>query len=418
MKVLYQVFIDSVRQAVQQLLANQTRSFLSLLGVTIGIFCIISVLSAVDSLETDIRSSFKQLGEDVIYVSKMPWTEDPNRNYWKYLRRPNPDIYDYEDLKERLTLADAVSFSLFLGTKSIKYKSSAVNGAYMLGATYEYAEMYNIQFDQGRFFSPFEYSSGARRVVIGYEVASSLFGKVNPIGKTVSIAGHKMQVVGVIEKSGESIINPVNFDWAIVVGFNTAKKIANVTAKNLQGGNLNVKAKSGVDMADLRNEITMTLRKTRGQRPKEKNNFSLNELSVLSRLLDEFFSVLNIIGFIIGGFALVVGAFSVANIMFVSVRERTNIIGVKKALGAKSHVILLEFLIESVILCIVGGLFGILLVYAIAQILNTQVDGFTFILSNENIVYGFVISTIIGVASGIVPAYFAARMDPVEAIRK
>lgn len=418
MKVLYQVFIDSVRQAVQQLLANQTRSFLSLLGVTIGIFCIISVLSAVDSLETDIRSSFKQLGEDVIYVSKMPWTEDPNRNYWKYLRRPNPDIYDYEDLKERLTLADAVSFSLFLGTKSIKYKSSAVNGAYMLGATYEYAEMYNIQFDQGRFFSPFEYSSGARRVVIGYEVASSLFGKVNPIGKTVSIAGHKMQVVGVIEKSGESIINPVNFDWALVVGFNTAKKIANVTAKNLQGGNLNVKAKPGVDMADLRNEITMTLRKTRGQRPKEKNNFSLNELSVLSRLLDEFFSVLNIIGFIIGGFALVVGAFSVANIMFVSVRERTNIIGVKKALGAKSHVILLEFLIESVILCIVGGLFGILLVYAIAQILNTQVDGFTFILSNKNIIYGFVISTIIGMASGIVPAYFAARMDPVEAIRK
>lgn len=418
MKVLYQVFIDSIRQAVQQLLANQTRSFLSLLGVTIGIFCIISVLSAVDSLETDIRSSFEQLGEDVIYVSKMPWMEDPSRNYWKYLRRPNPDMDDYFDLKDRLELAGAVSYSVFLGTKTIKYNSSAVNGAYLIGATYEYAEMYNIQFAEGRFLSPFEYESGSNRIVIGAELASNLFGQINPIGKTVSLSGRKMQVVGVIEKSGESIVNPVNFDWGIIIGINTAKKFANVTAKNFRGANLNVKAKTGVDMQDLRDEITITLRKTRGQRPKEKNNFSLNELSVLSKLLDEFFSVLNIIGFIIGGFALVVGAFSVANIMFVSVRERTNIIGIKKALGAKSHVILLEFLIESVILCIIGGLFGILLVYAIAQILNTQVDGFTFILSNKNIFFGFLISTIIGVASGIVPAYFAARMDPVAAIRK
>jgi len=406
MKILYRIIIDSIGQAWQQLRANRMRTMLSLLGVTIGIFCIISVFSAVDSLERDIRSSFQKLGED------------PSRNYWKYMRRPNPNYNDFEALKERVDGADRVSYSVFVGARTIKFKSSAVNGAIVIAVTQDYGDMFNIQFEEGRYFSEFESQRGSDRVVIGYKVAENLFGSINPIGRTVKIMGRNAQVVGVIESSGDGMFNPVRFDWAVLVSYNMGKKLANLTSDRLFGATLNVKAKKGYDMDLVRDEIVVALRSRRKQRPKEKDNFSINELSLLSGILDQFFGVLNIIGFIIGGFALVVGAFSVANIMFVSVKERTSHIGVKKALGAKPNVILLEFLIESIILCIIGGMIGLLIVFGVMQLLTSQIDNFTFVLSIENVIYGILISMVIGVLSGIIPAYFAARLDPVIAIRK
>lgn len=416
--MIYRVFLDSVRQAIQQLQANRSRTFLSLLGVTIGIFCIISVFSAVDSLERDIRTSFKKLGDDVIYISKMPWLEDPNRNFWKYMRRPNPSFEDYLSLRKKMTNAELVSYSVFVGAKTIKYGSSAVNGAIIVATTQDYAEMFGMEFQKGRFFSEFEHQTGSDRVVIGHSVAENLFGKIDPIGRTVRLMGRKAQVVGVIESTGEALFNPIRFDWAVIVSYNMGKKLANLKSDRFFGTTLNVKAKKGIEMDQLRDEVTVALRSRRKQRPKEENNFSLNELSLLSGILDQFFGVLNGIGIVIGGFALLVGAFSVANIMFVSVKERTSQIGVKKALGAKPNIILLEFLIESIILCIIGGLMGIIIVFGLMQLLTSQMDNFNFVLSAENIIYGIFISTIIGVLSGIIPAYFAARLDPVIAIRK
>ena len=410
--------MDSVAQALQQLKANRTRTMLSLLGVTIGIFCIISVFSAVDSLERDIRSSFQKLGDDVLYISKMPWTEDPNRNYWKYMRRPNPSYEDFKALSSRVDGAKLVSYSVFIGARTIKFNSSAVNGAIVIAATKDYAGLFNIQFDKGRYFSDFEYQSGSDRVVLGYKIAENLFGKVDPVGRTVKLMGRKAQVVGVIEPAGEGMFNPIRFDWCVIVSYNMGKKLANLTSDRLYGTSLNVKASDDAELDAVRDEVVVALRSRRKQRPKEKDNFSINELSLLSTILDQFFGVLNAIGFVIGGFALVVGAFSVANIMFVSVKERTSQIGIKKALGAKSNVILLEFLIESIILCIIGGAIGIVIVFGVMQLLSSQMDSFTFVLSFENIIYGIIISTVIGVLSGIIPAYFAARLDPVIAIRK
>ena len=418
MKVFFRVLNDSSSQAFQQLKANRLRTLLSLLGVTIGIFCIISVFSAVDSLERDIRKSFQKLGDDVLYISKMPWTEDPNRNYWKYMRRPNPNYNDYKALTRRVSTADKISYSVFVGARTIKFKSSAVNGAIVIAVTKDYADMFSIEFEDGRFFSDFEFESGSDKVVLGYKIAENLFGKINPIGRTVKLMGRQVQVVGVIEKSGEDMFNPIRFDWCVIVAYPMGKKLANLSSDRLFGTSLNVKAKSGENLDRVRDEVVVALRANRRLRPIEEDNFSINELSLLSGILDQFFGVLNTIGFVIGGFALLVGAFSVANIMFVSVKERTNQIGIKKALGAKPNIILLEFLIESIILCIIGGAIGIAIVFGLMELLSARTDNFTFVLSVENVLYGILISSVIGVISGIVPAYFAARLDPVIAIRK
>jgi putative ABC transport system permease protein len=249
--------------------------------------------------------------------------------------------------------------------------------------------------------------------VLGYEVAAGLFGEGgNAIGKRVKIAGRKMLVIGVLEKEGTDLINPVNFDQVAFISYYAARSL-----KTLDEGDIQVKAAPGVTNAQLRDELTAALRNERRLKPKEENDFALNELSILSGFFDAIFGTLNIAGWIIGGFSLIVGGFSVANIMFVSVRERTGLIGIKKALGAKNYFILLEFLVESVILCILGGIVGLILVYALAKV-ATAVSGFEFFLSQSSIIIGVSVSVFIGIVSGLIPAVQASRMDPVEAMRK
>lgn len=417
MSWIIRVCIESFRQASGQLMGNKLRSFLSLLGITIGIFCIVAVKSVVDSLEADIRSSFQKLGDNVLYISRMPWTEDPGQNYWKYLRRPDPNIRDFQVLQSRMTLAENVAISFFIGMRPVKAGRNSLDNAFLMAASDLYAEQFDLQFEEGRFFSPFEYQTGVDKIVIGYEVAQNLFPEGDPIGRTIQCMGRKYQVIGVIEKSGESLINFFDFDGAMVISLTNARRILNLEQKGTFGSSLTVKGKEGVQLEDLKDETVQLLRAGRSLKPKQDDNFSINELTMLSQLLDGFFSVLNIAGFIIGAFAIFIGMFSVANIMFVSVRERTPIIGVKKALGAKQKVILLEFLIESIILCLVGGLLGLLVVFSAMKII-TAVIGFELFLSLNNMVVGIALSVVIGIISGLLPALQAARMDPVEAMRQ
>lgn len=394
------------------------RSFLTLLGITIGIFCIIAVKSSVNSLEENIRSSLEKIGDDVVYVSKMPWDEDPGMNFWKYMRRPNPSHDDYQALFNKSKLSELVAYSIFLGSKTIKYGSSSIQGVFLIGATDEYDDLFKVELDKGRFYTPTESRNGTYQVVLGYEVAKTLFGQLDPVGKKVKILGHTVEVIGVIKKSGKDLINPVNFDECVLMSFNLAKRIGNVRPTfSFGGGQLMAKARKGVNIEDLKGEITNILRAERRLKPRETTNFSTNTLSILSGFLDGIFSVINIAGFIIGIFALVVGMFSVANIMFVSVKERTNIIGIKKALGAKRGFILLEFLIESIILCVLGGILGLIVVFVAVKII-TYVYEFEIFLSMKNIMIGLITSIIVGIISGIIPAWQAAKMDPVEAIRR
>lgn len=413
MRIFFKIFGEGIIQAIQQLIGNKLRTFLSLLGITIGILCVISVLSAVSSLEYNIRSSFEQLGEDVIYVNRFNWGENPRDNWFKIMRRPEPDFDDYEAIVRNVRSYEKVAFSSFIGAKSMEYKSDNVSNVFLIGVTYDYQDIFQITFDKGRYFSLSEYNNGTNTIVLGYEVAAGLFGESSSaIGKKVKIAGRKMTVIGVLEKEGTDLINPINFDQVAFIPYYTARNL-----KTLDEGDIQVKAAEGVTNEQLKDELTATLRNERRLKPKEENNFALNELSVLSGFFDAFFGTLNIAGWIIGGFSLIVGGFSVANIMFVSVRERTGLIGIKKALGAKNYFILLEFLVESVILCILGGIVGLLLVFALAKV-ATGVSGFEFFLSQSSIIIGVSVSIIIGIISGLIPALQASRMDPVEAMRK
>ena len=418
MRLFRRIVAESVAQAFQQLWSNRLRTFLSLLGVIIGIVCVIGVLSAVDSLEANIRASFDKLGDDVLYVQKIAWGEDPGQNYYKYLRRPRISYQDFEAVSSHAPSAGLVSYHVFIGPKTVRFRANSVENAFLFGITYDYGEMFKLDLAKGRYFSSLESQTGSNRVILGAEVAEELFGNIEPVGKTIRIGGRNLEVIGVLEKSGNSVINIMNFDQAALITYELAQKMANLKSNSLFGNSsLNVKAGEGVNLEEVEGEVIMALRAERRLKPREEANFSINRLSILSDLLSSFFGVLNVVGLFIGGFSIFVGMFSVANIMFVSVKERTGIIGVKKALGAKRYVILLEFLVESVVLCVVGGIIGLGIVQILVVLLSAVLD-FEFQLSWANIGAGILLSAIVGVLAGIIPASQAARMDPVEAMRQ
>ncbi|HMR89202.1 MAG TPA: ABC transporter permease [Saprospiraceae bacterium] len=416
MKIFFKIVWESLNQALGSLRGNKLRTFLSLLGITIGIFCIIAVKSAVDSLQQNIVSGFNELGSDVIYLDKMPWGEDPGENYWKYAKRPDASLEDFEAIKKRSKLAENASYTIFTGGKTIKFQSSSLSNAFIMGSTFEYASIQNLKLQEGRYFSTNEYETGANKVILGYKVYNELFKSLDGIGREVKLFGQDFQVIGYLESEGDNAFNFINFDDVIWVGFNTVKKYINVKDESNVGRMLNIKAKAGVDLEELKGETASIIRAVRRLKPMEDSNFALNELSMLSQVLDSVFKVLNFAGFLIGVFALVVGMFSVANIMFVSVKERTSIIGIKKALGAKRFIILLEFLIEAVILCLIGGLIGLVLVFITLKLISLAIP-FAMTLSFSNILIGVLSSVLVGIISGILPALQASGMDPVEAIR-
>lgn len=417
MTALLKIVYESIVQALQSLSGNKMRTFLSLLGIVIGIFCIIAVKSAVDSLQDNILSSFDELGSDVLYVDKMPWNEDPGQSWWKYARRPNPSMADLDRINERSNMTEKVAYAIYTGGKTAKYKSNSVSNTFIMGSSYEYNEIQNLEIEKGRYFTPTEYHNASNKIILGRVMADALFGNIEPVGKSMHLYGQKFQVIGVLKKEGESMINIMDFDEVCWMGYNTAKKFVNIKDDNrYMQRNLIVKAKKGVELPELRDELTGILRSKRKLKPSEDNNFAINQLSMITDMLDSVFGVLNLAGLFIGIFALIVGMFSVANIMFVSVKERTNIIGIKKALGAKRYIILLEFLIESIILCIIGGLIGLVIVYITLKIISSIIP-FAMGLSVVNIIWGVGASVTVGIIAGIIPAFQASKMNPVDAIR-
>jgi len=285
-----------------------------------------------------------------------------------------------------------------------------------MGCTYEYAAIQNLKLTEGRYFSQSEYESGSNKIILGFKLYNELFKGINGVGKEVKLFGQNFQVIGYLESEGDNVFNFMNFDDAMWVSYNSLKKYINVKEESDVGRMLTIKAKPGVEMTEFKGEIASIIRSVRRQRPLEADNFSLNELSMLSQVLDSVFKVLNIAGLIIGIFALIVGMVSVANIMFVSVKERTGIIGIKKALGAKRYIILMEFLIESIILCILGGLIGLILVFVSLWVISMLIP-FKMSLSVLNVAIGVGTSIVVGIIAGIIPASQASAMNPVEAIR-
>lgn len=415
MLIILKVITESIRQAWQQLVGNKLRTLLSLLGISIGIFCIIGVLSAVSSLQKSLEGSLAKLGDDVIYIDKWPW-KDNGGDWWEYVKRPYPDYDDYEAIKKKVPTASIVSYWTVPSQSILRYKKNTVEGGYLFVTTSEMDRIFNIELDKGRFWSSGEYNSGTSKILLGHKIADELFGNIDPIGKRVKMQGRYYEVIGTLEASGDDLINPLDFDNAIIVSYNNAARFINLKNRNQFGGTIAAKTAEGITMAQLEDDIRGVLRANRRLKPREDDNFSMNELSMMTDALGSFFGVLTLIGGFIGFFSILVGGVSVANIMFVSVKERTSLIGVKKALGAKRYIILLEFLIEAIILCVIGGLMGLVFVWLVAMILSTALP-FPVFLSANNIVLGVGLSIIIGLVAGVVPAFLAARMDPVEAMR-
>ncbi len=419
MKLLFRTILESFRLAFRELRGNKLRSFLSLLGITIGIFCIIAVQSAVDSLEGSILDLFGGISKEILMIDTFPWDEDPGQNYWKYFKRPSPSENDYAELAERLDLADEVAFLIGMEGQTLKNGSRSLEGTSAIGTTLNFPEIQDMELGKGRYFSQQEYESGATKVIIGAEIEKELFPNQQAIGKDVKLFGQKFQVIGVLKEEGENPFNVQQLDIVTWMSYKTMKRFVNIKGKNrfTAATLVYVKPKENVAVDALKDEMTGELRAIRRLKPMEEDNFSINSISQVTNIVEGFFGQVKLGGLLIGIFAIIVGLISVANIMFVSVKERTSIIGIKKALGAKQHVILSEFLIESVFLCLLGGLLGIIMVYGVAKGISAVIP-FDITLSIKNIIIGVTSSVLIGVIAGMLPALQASRLDPVEAIRK
>lgn len=412
------LFLKLVREsfifAITALRVNKLRTFLSLLGISIGIFTIITVFTIVDSLEKNLRTSVEKLGNNVIYVQKWPWAFGSDYPWWKYFNRPNPSLKDFYELEKRVDNADAMAFCIFIENATVKFKTNSVENVTLISASHDYDKVRILEFERGRYFSSNESRSGKNYAVIGSAVAEALFGSRDPVGQPIKLKGRKLTVIGVVKREGEDILD-TSADNCIFIPINYVRNLIDIR-NDRYGPMIMVKAKEGVTMGELDNELTGAMRSIRRLSPREEDDFALNQSSLLSIQLGTLFGVVDIAGWIIGGFSILVGGFGIANIMFVSVKERTNIIGIQKSLGAKNYFILLQFLVEAIVLCVFGGLIGLIVVYLETLVASSLFD-FKLGLSFGNILLGIGVSAVIGLVSGFMPAFSAARLDPVEAIR-
>lgn len=414
MRLVFRLIGESFRFAWDALRQNKLRTSLSLLGITIGIFIIIAVFTGVDTMRNKIQGSVDKLGSNTLFVQQMPWTFEENTPWWKYANRPRPSYRDYLLLRDRMETARGVCFQISTGGRTLKYRNSSIEGITINAATQEYDKTWDLEFETGRYFTEQEGSSGSPVCILGATIADGLFDGEDAIGKQIKLMGRRVTVLGVLKKEGDDMMG-MSQDENVLIPINFAKGIIDLSSDRY-GSLLTVRGKDNVSLEEVESELKGQMRAVRRLSPSQEDDFSLNKTTMISNQLDVMFSAINIGGWVIGGFSILVGGFGIANIMFVSVKERTNIIGIQKSLGAKNYFILLQFIFESVVLCLMGGLCGLALVY-LGTLLATNVFDVEVILYLNNVVLGIGVSVIIGVISGFWPAFSASKLDPVEAIR-
>ncbi|MFP4090713.1 MAG: ABC transporter permease [Cyclobacteriaceae bacterium] len=406
---------ESLIFAWQALKANVLRTILSLLGVTVGIFAIISVFTVVDSLERSIRDSLSFLGDQVIRVDKWPWLFQDSYPWWKYFNRPYPTQTEFHFLQENITLASSLTIFAERENALLQHESNSVSDVQLVGVSYEYNQVFETPLAYGRYFSPREITLARNIALIGSDIAENLFPYSNPLGKEIKIKGLKYVVVGVFEAQGENFIETPSLDRTCLIPYSSFLKLYASRGTFGIGSTIAIKGYSQDEgLKELEQEVIGLMRSRRGLRPLEEDSFAINRPEAFADVVSNIFDVIGVAGWIIGSFSILVGGFGIANIMFVSVRERTSMIGIQKSLGAKNYFILFQFLFEAIFLSLIGGLAGLFLVYLISFI---QIGTLDLVLSVKNIILGLSVSGIVGIVSGLVPAIIASRMNPVEAIR-
>ncbi|GAB2962080.1 ABC transporter permease [Hymenobacter coalescens] len=418
MKTLRLTF-ESFRFAWQALRADLLRTILSLLGVTVGIFAIIAVFTVVDSLEASIRQSMNFVGDKVIYVQKWPWAFGGEYPWWKYFNRPSPSVREFRELQRFLTPGNNRGVALFAarGGNTLKAGSNSVEDIALQGVTYDYRIVSEVPVQEGRYFTPQEMDASRNVAVVGYDIAHNLYPNGSAVGREFRTQGQKFVIVGVMEKEGKKLLDTPSNDTNCLVPLGAFTKIFALSTGGMGGaqGTIGIK---GVDddpgLLNLEAEVQGAMRNVRGLKPREEDNFALNRPEMLADAITKLFGVIGVAGAFIGGLATLVGGFGIANIMFVSVKERTNLIGIQKSLGAKNFFILAQFLFEAVFLCLIGGAAGLFLVWLVTLVPQ---DSFKVFMTMNRVALGLGLSVLIGVISGIVPAVVASMMDPVIAIR-
>jgi putative ABC transport system permease protein len=410
-----EIVSSSFIMALQELWKNKLRTFLSLFGITIGIFCIIGVLATVNSLEHNIQNEVKSLGTNTIYIDKWDYTAGGGSDYpwWRYVNRPVPKFEEVKQIKERTASAKFAAFNINR-QDNIEYKGSILSNVNLYGITEEFNQIQPLEIQYGRYLLESEFERGANVVVAGYDIVEKLFGDPEyAIDKEIIARGKKLTIIGVVKKQGQQMIGGWNFDQSLIIPYKFARSIMNeLNASPV----ILVQGKDNLNSKALKDDLTGSMRAIHKLKPTKDEDFALNDVNDFSESISQAFSSLNIGGWAIAALSLIVGMFGVANIMFVTVRERTGQIGLKKAIGAKNHIILTEFLLESAFLCIIGGLIGLTLVFILTKVLTLALD-FPVFISTQYMILAIGICIFVGILAGFVPALQAARMNPVVAIR-
>lgn len=417
LRIVVGLVAESASFAFFSIRSDKLRTFLSLFGVTVGIFSIVAVFCAVDSLKANIMEGVQSFGSDIVYIDRFPMAQKEGEDgeplqWWDYLQRPEITEENFEYVARNAALAESVVY-VIMGNGNASYRRNNYSNAFLVITTDGLENVMSYSLAEGRDFSQMEIRGGSNVAILGYNVAQELFGDSYPVGKKVKVKGGSATVVGVLEKQGESMVSIVNTDDAVILPLQFGKT---VLASAWGSGMMMAAPAEGVSRDAFIDELRLLLRSCRGLSPSERDDFAINEMTFLLDMLDSVFRGISKAGWIIGAFSLIIGGFGIANIMFVSVQERMNQIGIQKALGAKRYVILTQFMVEASFLSLAGGLVGILLVFLISIPVNAVSEYFTITLSPDNAIAGMLIAVVLGILSGLIPAWKAATVDPVRAI--
>ncbi len=400
---------ESMMIALRAIRANKVRSLLTMLGIIIGVTSVVVMTTAIKGIDNSFQNGISALGSDVLYIDKWAWFS--NEDWWKMRNRRNLTMEDFDEFRSQAKLPLAAA-PVTNTRQTVKYEDRRTESVNVNGSTADYVKTTNFTFAEGRFYSEIESKSSRQVAVLGSEIAKNLFPREDAMDKTIKIGGVNYKVVGILTEQGSFMLGGFNPDNQVFVPIGTIFK--NFTNQTRGSITINVRAANPALLEDTKAEAEGVMRKIRGLTYDEENDFSINQQEGLMNNYNSVVGVIQVAGLFITGLSLFVGAIGIMNIMFVSVKERTKEICLRKAIGAKRRTILGQFLLESSTICIMGGLIGLLLAILLSMMVNQFIPTS---VQYDAVIIAILISLLTGVIAGLAPAYSAAKMDPVEALR-